>query len=724
MNTIIKEEQKMNENYRIGSVQPEWGKGRAQTLTFVVTEDCNLRCKYCYITHKSNGKVLKLKTAKKFIDYILETDSINKSDAVILDFIGGEPFLEPKLIEDICDYFKIKTYLKGISWYWNYRINISTNGVNYSDEKVQHFIGKNKGKLSVGITLDGTKKKHDLQRVFPDGTGSYDAIHNNIELWLSQFYGSTKVTFSSEDLKYLKESVVHLWNEGIEEVNANVVYENVWQSGDDKIFEMELKKLADYILDNNLYNKYQCTLFADYIGQPYDEEMLTQTSCGAGKMLALSPGGKIYPCMRYYDYSLNHKPGYVIGNVDEGIDFEKSRVFMLLMYKYQCDSECLNCPIAQGCEFCQGFNYDEAVTDTNFQRAKYICKMHKARVRANNYYFAKLYHEKNIRRFGFKWQKEMLFVLSEDSVSICTERKVEKRMNCDMSGETVKKGLIYAQENFYKPIFLHSLNDTIGEYNDVEIMHYIPIERYNEEISYFDYRVVISIDSLEYVNRLSNQDVVILNLLPEEINRLADAIKCLLMKTDRIQINIQNYTSDFDFEQYEEQLNQCIDSLIKIYEKTGKIKEISNITDLLFIDKHEGCNAGNNSITYAPDGKLYICPMYYFDREKAVGDIENGYQILNEQLFTEEYMPLCENCKAFQCENCKYMNKIFTKEVNISPSFQCKKAFVEMKISKKLQQKLEGKINFLQDIEQYEISDPICLVKGYDKDLSYYRNGE
>lgn len=104
------------------------------------------------------------------------------------------------------------------------------------------------------------QRKHDLQRVFPDGTGSYDAIHNNIELWLSQFYGSTKVTFSSEDLKYLKESVVHLWNEGIEEVNANVVYENVWQPGDDKIFEMELKKLADYILDNNLYNKYQCTL--------------------------------------------------------------------------------------------------------------------------------------------------------------------------------------------------------------------------------------------------------------------------------------------------------------------------------------------------------------------------------------------------------------------------------------------------------------------------------
>lgn len=26
------------------------------------------------------------------------------------------------------------------------------------------------------ITIDGTKAKHDLQRVFPDGTGSYDVV--------------------------------------------------------------------------------------------------------------------------------------------------------------------------------------------------------------------------------------------------------------------------------------------------------------------------------------------------------------------------------------------------------------------------------------------------------------------------------------------------------------------------------------------------------------------
>lgn len=53
----------MNNNYSVGNIQPEWNDGMAQTLTFIVTEDCNLRCKYCYVTHKSKNKVMKLETA-------------------------------------------------------------------------------------------------------------------------------------------------------------------------------------------------------------------------------------------------------------------------------------------------------------------------------------------------------------------------------------------------------------------------------------------------------------------------------------------------------------------------------------------------------------------------------------------------------------------------------------------------------------------------------------
>lgn len=67
----------MNNNYSVGNIQPEWNDGMAQTLTFIVTEDCNLRCKYCYVTHKSKNKVMKLETAIKFIDYIYKKRGCN-----------------------------------------------------------------------------------------------------------------------------------------------------------------------------------------------------------------------------------------------------------------------------------------------------------------------------------------------------------------------------------------------------------------------------------------------------------------------------------------------------------------------------------------------------------------------------------------------------------------------------------------------------------------------
>lgn len=538
--------------YTVGSVDQEWGGDDSQTITFIVTGDCNLRCKYCYITHKSKGKVLSLETAQKFIDYILSERKFHRRSAMVLDFIGGEPLLEAKLIEDICDYFKIRTYEEKSSWYWNYRINISTNGVNYNSPEVRHLIKKNKGKISIGITIDGTKEKHDLQRVFPDGSGSYDIIHNNLKLWLSQFAGNTKVTFASDDLVYLKDSIIHLWKEGISGIGANVVYEDVWKSDDDRVFEEQLKELADYVIENNLYNKFECTLFADYIGSPYERENLQQTSCGAGKMLAISPDGNIYPCMRYYDYSLNHQEGYIIGNVDEGVDFEKLRVFVLAMYKYQCDDECLSCTIARGCEFCQGFSYDESATGTNFYKTKYICKMHKARVRANNYYFAKLFHKTGIRRENFSWGQELLFILANDYMSICSYQNNSQREQC-MSQDIIMQGLKFAEQNFMRPVFLHSkkiLEEYWNDYENIDVLHYVPIEAYEDKLPFYDYRLVVEYSSINLIENVPKQDIIVFNIETKDIEKLGEALKKLLEKCERVNVNIQNLNAQFDLNIY------------------------------------------------------------------------------------------------------------------------------------------------------------------------------
>lgn len=361
-----------------------------KVITFIVTKDCQLACKYCYLVGKNANGRMSLDTAKKAVEYILDNPQFFNEKGVFFDFIGGEPFLEIDLIDSLCDYIKVQLYKIKHPWFNHYTFTFSTNGINYGTEKVQNFIRKNKKHIHIGITIDGTKNKHDLNRVYKyGGRGSYDDVVKNIPLWLSQFpNASTKVTLSSEDLPYVCESVLHLFKLGIHQVDMNCVFEDVWKDGDDVIFEDQLVKLADFMIDKEFYVDYSCSIFTEKMGYHNTDN---NNWCGSGKMLAIDSAGNFYPCNRFVDFSLREKKPRIIGDIHTGIDPNKIRPFVLLDLETQSPEKCITCDVSKGCAWCQGENYDAADTDTIFQRSTAICKMHKARVRANNYYWNKLY---------------------------------------------------------------------------------------------------------------------------------------------------------------------------------------------------------------------------------------------------------------------------------------------------------------------------------------------
>ena len=376
-------------------IEEPWQSGMAKNITFIVTKDCQLACKYCYLVGKNTHERMPWEVAKKAIDYILDHEGDFREESVVWDFIGGEPFIEIDLIDKICDYIKVEMYRRGHHWFDSYRFSFSTNGINYADDKVQRFIAKNLTHLSIGITIDGTEMKHDLNRVYKQtGRGSYRDVVRNIPLWLSQFPGAgTKVTISSADIPYIKESVLHLYSLGIHEVNINCVFEDVWAEGDDLKFEEQLTQLADAIIDGGYYRDYVCSFFSEMIGKPLDRVNDNNNWCGAGRMLAVDAAGLFYPCTRFAKYSLRDKPALIIGNVTDGIDSDRLRPFLTLDRCTQSPAECIDCEVASGCAWCQGENYDAAFTPTIWQRSTAICRMHKARVRANNYYWNKLYRK-------------------------------------------------------------------------------------------------------------------------------------------------------------------------------------------------------------------------------------------------------------------------------------------------------------------------------------------
>ena len=149
-----------------------------KTVIFRPTNNCNLRCSYCYDknNHTSNTKeIIKLSTDifKKEENNILNALSIlykdEKEPHII--FHGGEPLLiKPEILDIFCD------KLKKIH---NLTFSIQTNGTLINTDVIELF---KKHNFKVGLSLDGCDEIQNHARVFPNGKNSFNTIMRKIDM--------------------------------------------------------------------------------------------------------------------------------------------------------------------------------------------------------------------------------------------------------------------------------------------------------------------------------------------------------------------------------------------------------------------------------------------------------------------------------------------------------------------------------------------------------------
>ena len=371
-----------------------------RNITFQITDDCNLCCSYCYQHNKGHHK-MPFEIAKKLIDKILTNDkSINsyvKSENAIgiaLEFIGGEPFLEVDLIDKIIDYFIEKCIILHHPWVDRFRVSICSNGVLYFTPKVQEFIKKHQTHLSFTISIDGNKTLHDACRVFPDGTGSYDLAIKAAKHYRKYYDAilSSKMTLSPDNINFVFPALVNLWENDYNFIYCNCIYEKGWTIEHAKILYYELKKVADYLLDNHLERIKATSILNLDLSQ--QKNISDKNFCGGdGNMLAVDYKGDLYPCLRYMESSIGQSQSpYIIGNVNDGIGYNQQTKDMIagldVTYQSQSPQKCLDCPVSSECGWCSALNYQEFGTIN--KRTTYTCLMHKARVLANYYYQNKM----------------------------------------------------------------------------------------------------------------------------------------------------------------------------------------------------------------------------------------------------------------------------------------------------------------------------------------------
>lgn len=200
-------------------------------------------------------------------------------------------------------------------------------------------------------------------------------------------------------------------------------------------------------------------------------------------------------------------------------------------------------------------------------------------------------------------------------------------------------------------------------------------------------------------------------------------LKSIISSTRRLNVvitDIEKFTEE-DFKKYKEVLEFLSDVLETCYVE-GKSPQLNLLTDRMMLDGMNNCNAGNENITLALDGKFYVCPAFYFSgkcdgneqslgevcqKGYSIGSLKEGLDIKNPQLYKLDHAPICRKCDAYQCRRCVWLNRKTTCEVNTPSHEQCVVAHLERNTSRKLLNNIRKHGSFLSEHEEIKEIDYI-----------------
>ncbi len=198
----------------------------------------------------------------------------------------------------------------------------------------------------------------------------------------------------------------------------------------------------------------------------------------------------------------------------------------------------------------------------------------------------------------------------------------------------------------------------------------------------------------------------------DKFAELGDVLK-QVARLNVVLTDVESFT-DADFETYKTVLGSLAKVVEDLYVE-GLAPQFNLLTDRMMLTEMNNCGAGDTNLTLAPDGKFYVCPAFYLNENGyAVGDLENGFDIKNAQLYKLTHAPLCRNCEAYQCKRCIYLNRKTTLEVNTPSHQQCVLAHLERNAARELLNAIRRHGAFLPDkpeIKEIDYLDPFDVRK-------------
>lgn len=341
-----------------------------ESVTLIISSFCNLNCVYCYEKHKENMN-MDFDTASAILFRFLNNEQ-NSDVALTIELFGGEPFLNFELIKRLVKFVREGNWKRQ-----EYKFFIDTNGTLIGDDQ-KRWIIENRDLVTIGISLDGTREMHNLNR-----SNSYDSIP--IEFF-KKYYPQqpAKMTISKKTLPHIYEGLTFIHQIGLK-VTANLAYGENWTKEDEAIFSEQLKLLVNWYLQHEEVDI--CTIISDFNPKyltPYpDKQLKQQQYCGAGIAMHCYQGNgkEEYPCQFFAPITLGEQ---------RAAEFERKKI-RELYDSSMIDQKCAACYARNCCPHCIGSCY---LTTGDIQtKDATMCRFFKQQFRAAAYYYFCLWEQ-------------------------------------------------------------------------------------------------------------------------------------------------------------------------------------------------------------------------------------------------------------------------------------------------------------------------------------------
>lgn len=317
--------------------------------TLCLTQDCTLRCRYCYAGEKKRCSMGR-ETAFRGLDLVMD-EARRQGAALDVGFFGGEPLLEWELLQ-ACDAYVRERAADMVA---APRFSVTTNGTLLTAERAAWLAAH---RYWLFLSLDGSPRMHNLNRTYPDGRGSHAAVARALDVVNATpgMNAQLACVVSPNNHRHVTEGVEWMAAHFRGNIILNFDSWSAWSAAELDGVEAQYARCWDMVLES--FRAGSPLMLEPFVGRLAAVVRNGFHACDHCRMgereICVSVHGNLFPCSRLVGEG--DSPELNLGSVETGID--RAKQAWLAAQRERIDPRCLACAARPFCTYwCGCTNY-------------------------------------------------------------------------------------------------------------------------------------------------------------------------------------------------------------------------------------------------------------------------------------------------------------------------------------------------------------------------------